>query len=155
MRPSVLAARSERGAALVELAIVVPLLVPLMAVVMQFGIAFNYKNQLQHLAAEGARFASVDRNPGSASSLTLQNYLKSQAVGGELTSGGTSAVPTPANFCITKGTTAGDPVTVTATVSFNWLPIVNPDVTQTTLRGSATMRMERLGSSYSEGCSTP
>ena len=144
---------SETGAALVEFAMVVPLLVPLLVILMQFGVAFNYKNQLTQLAAEGARMAAVDRNPGDSTALTLQNYIRSQAVGQELKNGGTTAVPDPIRVCITPGSTAGDPVTVTASVTFHWLPIVNSDVTQTTITGSATMRMEQLASKYALGCS--
>jgi len=77
---------------------VVPLLVPMVVMVMQFGMAWNYKNQLTQMASQGARWAAVNKNPGPAE--TLQGSILATGVGTELKSGGTTAVPTPAEICI-------------------------------------------------------
>lgn len=134
---------------------IVSLLVPMIIMVLQFGMALNYKNQAQHLAGEGARLAAVDRNPGGG---TLQEYLKGQAVGVELTEGGTDAVDTPLSICIDtpSGAVVGNPVVVEATLAYNWLPILGEfvSVTTTDITGSATMRLEKVPSNYSSGCST-
>lgn len=51
--------RSERGAAAVEFALVLPILVMLMFGIIQFGTAFNQKQGLHAAAREGARVGSI------------------------------------------------------------------------------------------------
>lgn len=134
---------------------VVPLLVPMIILVLQFGMALNYKNQATHLASEGARLAAVDRNPGGG---TLQEYIKSQAVGAEFKDGGTDAVNAPLSICIDTpaGATAGNPVEVNASLSYNWLPILGEytSATTTEITASSTMRLEKVPSNYSTGCTS-
>ena len=75
---------NERGAALVEFALVLPLLLVLVFGMLEFGKAFNYWIDTTHLANEGARWAVVNHNPGSG---TLQEYVKSRANTVELRDG--------------------------------------------------------------------
>ena len=56
---------SEAGVALVEFALVLPLLLLLLFGMLDFGKAFNYWIDETHLANEGARWAGVNKNPGS------------------------------------------------------------------------------------------
>jgi len=51
--------RSERGAAAVEFALVLPILVMLLFGIIQFGMAFNQKQGLHAAAREGARVGSI------------------------------------------------------------------------------------------------
>ena len=76
----------ERGVALVEFALVVPLLLVLLFGMLDFGHTFNYWIDATHLANEGARWAVVNKNP--ASSGTLQEYIQQQADTHELRNGG-------------------------------------------------------------------
>ena len=69
----------ERGAVLVEFALVLPLLLILVFGMLEFGKAFNYWIDTTHLANEAARWAVVNNNPGAG---TLQEYIKSQATVG-------------------------------------------------------------------------
>jgi Flp pilus assembly protein TadG len=145
----------ERGAALVEFALVLPLLLVLLFGMVDFGRAFNYWIDATHLSAEGARWAVVNKNPGSG---TLQEYVQQQADTAELRSGGTASVGTPLQVCISfpNGTAeVGDPVHVTASFTYNWLPFLGGQmgVTQTTVTSSATMRLEAAPSNYGAGCS--
>jgi Flp pilus assembly protein TadG len=55
--------RREEGQATVEFAIVIPLLLLLVVGIFEFGKAFNYWIDLNHLANEGARWAAVDKVP--------------------------------------------------------------------------------------------
>lgn len=55
--------RSERGTAVVEFALVAPLLFFLVFGIIEFGRALNYYNDLTQLAGQGARAAIVTRNP--------------------------------------------------------------------------------------------
>ena len=146
---------SEDGASLVEFALVLPLLALLLFAMLDFGKAFNYWIDETHLANEGARWAVVDRNPGGGS---LQQYLVDQATTDELRNGGTAWVANPAEVCISfpNGTSnVGDPVLVTVSATYNWLPIVSNriGVTQTTITGSSHMRLEAVPTNYSAGCS--
>src|SRR3982751_4555413 len=78
--------RDERGVALTEMALVLPLLLLLILGMVDFGKAINYWIDNTHLANEGARLAVVNSNPGSglATPKNLQQYLLSQADSGEL-----------------------------------------------------------------------
>ena len=53
----------EEGQATVEFAIVIPLLLLLIVGIIEFGKAFNYWIDLNHLANEGARWAAVEKVP--------------------------------------------------------------------------------------------
>jgi Flp pilus assembly protein TadG len=144
---------SEDGASLVEFALILPLLVVLLFAMLDFGKAFNYWIDETHLANEGARWAVVDRNPGGGS---LQQYLVDQATTDELRNGGTASIANPAEVCISfpNGTSnVGDPVLVTVSATYNWLPVIGLDTAQTTITGSSHMRLEALPTNYSAGCS--
>jgi Flp pilus assembly protein TadG len=70
-------ARSERGTAVVEFALIAPLLFLLVFGIIEFGRILNAYNQLTQLAGQGARAAAVNRNPDgtaiAASSGTVDN----------------------------------------------------------------------------------
>jgi Flp pilus assembly protein TadG len=144
----------ERGVALVEFALVLPLLLLLLFGMLDFGRAFNYWLDSTHLANEGARWAVVNHNPGSG---TLQQFIQQQADTGELRDGGSAAVPDPLRVCVSfpNGGTVGQPVVVTASVTYHWLPFVSDriGVLATTVTGSSTMRLEAVPTNYSSGCS--
>jgi hypothetical protein len=150
-------ANQEDGAALVEFALVLPLLLVLLLGMLEFGKAFNYWIDATHLANQGARWAVVDRNPGSG---TLQDYIQGQANTLELRDGGTPSIPAgdEAEVCISfplGSSNVGDPVQVTVTATYHWLPFVGDRISSTavTISGSATMRLEAPPSNYSAGCS--
>src|SRR5207247_6753449 len=96
-RPRTRLRTDESGQALVEFALVIPLLLLVLFAVLDFAKAFNYWIDETHLANEAARWAVVNNNPGSG---TLQQWTLSQADTGELRNGGTAAVPTQEQVCI-------------------------------------------------------
>ena len=110
--------RNERGTALVEFALIAPLLFLLLFGVIEFGRVLNYYNDLTQLSGQGARAAVVSRNPdGSAvgtanadcpaNSQTIQCQLaKTYPTDGELKKG----------ISVCLGTMAADG-TITAPVS--------------------------------------
>ncbi len=53
------AAPSERGQALIEFALILPILLVLMFVVLDFGLALDRREVIQHAVREGARQAAV------------------------------------------------------------------------------------------------
>lgn len=145
----------EAGVSLVEFALVLPLLLVLLFGMLEFGKAFNYWIDSTHLANAGARWAVVNKNPGSG---TLQQYVQQQADTPELRNGGTASVPGPLEVCISfpnGSANVGDPVHVRASVTYNWLPFLGTrlGIAQTTITGSATMRLEAQPSNYGAGCS--
>src|SRR4051794_27742312 len=82
-------AADERGVALVEFALVLPLILLLLFGMIDFGKAFNYWNDETHLANEAARYAVVNRNPfpqppGFAGTWDLEHAIKEDADTGEL-----------------------------------------------------------------------
>jgi Flp pilus assembly protein TadG len=163
--------RDSRGAALAELALVLPFLLLLILGMLDFGKAFNEWMSSTHLANEGARLAAVNYcpNPGSDSSgnLTcdwssigctagnpntcLARYIDNQTMS-ELKNGRTASPYAPAQnaakVCISypngTATKVGDPVTVQVQVTYHWLNYVATRVSlgSTVIRGSATMRLE-------------
>ena len=143
--------RSDEGAALVEFALLLPVLALLLFGMLDFGKAFNYWIDATHLANEGARFAVVNKNPGSG--ITLQQYIQQQGTTPELVNGGTSSVPSGATVCISfpNGTAeVGDPVKVDVAVDYYWLPFVGSRIsaTKATIRGTSTMRLEARPTNY-------
>jgi Flp pilus assembly protein TadG len=145
----------ERGQALVEFALVLPLLILLLFALLDFGKAYNYWIDQTHLANEGARWAAVDKNPAGVT-LTLQQYIASKANTDELKSGGTSNISGPLGVCIAfpAGTSnVGNPVEVRVSTTYNWLPIIGAKISilQTQINGSATMRIEKKPVNYAAG----
>lgn len=142
----------EKGTSLVEFALILPILALLLFGLLDFGKALNYWNNDTHLAAEGARWAVVNTNPGSG---TLQQYIQQQ-----VDSSSDPAAPPPV-VCVVfptnpaTGTSGqvGDPVTVTVKRSYNWIPFVSSKIARisTTIPGSATMRLEAPHTNYSNG----
>jgi Flp pilus assembly protein TadG len=148
-------ARGDQGVALVEFALLLPVFVLLVFGMLDFGKAFNYWIDETHLANEGARWAVVNKNPGSTG--TLQEYIRSKATTGELRDGGTASVPDPLQVCIAfpaGSSNVGDPVKVTLTSTYRWLGVIaqRMSVTQTAISGSATMRIEAKPTNYGAGC---
>jgi Flp pilus assembly protein TadG len=144
----------EDGQALVEFALVAPLLLIILLGILSFGKAFNYWNDANQLSAEGARFAAVNRKPAPANPASLQQQIRLQGDTAELRNGGTSDVPTPSQVCIDFPSTTskiGDPVRVTMTFTYNWLPILDLGVSDT-ITTTAVMRLESLPTNFTAGC---
>lgn len=136
----------ERGVALVEFALILPVLVLLVFGVLDFGRAINYWLDANHLANEGARWVVVNKNLGEP----LNTFLRKQADTKELRNGGTDSVPSPIQFtvCYPEGAAINNRVVVKATVEYNWLPVLGLDRASSTLTGSATMRLEQIPSNH-------
>ena len=172
----------ERGQALVEFALVAMLFMGLIVLLVQFGVAFNYKNQLTEMTGVGTRWAAVDKNPcvpppdtplpfcerawnaaqvrdpdNPAAEPTLQDSILATGVGPELLSDG--------RVCVFPGEPTEDdphpPVNVKASFDYHWLPILAQfgieEGTVSPIVGSTTMRTEKAPSTYSaddnpDGC---
>ena len=71
----------ERGAALVEFAILAPLLLLLVVGIVEFGWLFGQFNDVRHGAREGARFAAVDGGDNAAIRLRVCNAMEGLSAG--------------------------------------------------------------------------
>lgn len=141
-------ARNESGVVAVEFALTLPFIFIVLFLIVEFGQVFNNLNDLNQIAANGARFAAVNQNPGSG---TLQEYLAGQA--------GTQRLKDDIKVCVVfpNGTTnVGDPVQIETSSTYTLLPIIGTFVSNPSLslKGSATMRIERApdGTEYGAGC---
>lgn len=156
--------RDERGTALTELALVMPLLLLVVIGMIDFGKAINYWIDETHLANEGARLAVVNNNPGAglASPLRLQQYILSQVDSAELHGdvAGTQRSAHPATVAICfydKDTgqqdpspTVGDTVEVLVRYDYQWLRgFPFPGSPSTRITGKSAMRLEAVPTNYS------
>jgi Flp pilus assembly protein TadG len=125
--------RSEEGQAMVEFALVAPLLFLILFGIIQFGIAFMHSVALTDAVRAGARKAAVSR---SAADPTLATK---NAVLGAATDLDTSQLSS--RITVTSDWVSGDTVTVDATYPYqiNLLGIV---VASGNLHSSTTERVE-------------
>ncbi len=150
-----------RGDALVEFALVAPLLFVVLFGMIDFGKAFNYWLDENHLASQAARLAAVDNTAPSGTCLDgstptgsplLLSYIKCNADSSELRSNATVCVHFPST-----NTSTGNPVRITVSTTYTWLPIIGSllgGAGTTTITGDATMRLEN-NSSLTDGQCTP
>lgn len=113
--------RDERGTALVEFALIAPLLFLLLFGIIDFGRALDYYNQVTQLAGQGARAAAVNRNP-DGTGITSGSSLQSQLVNNYTAQPQLKAGET---VCITHvPTVSGDYVQVKVSYPFQFLPLI-------------------------------
>ena len=140
--------RNDEGQALVEFALVLPIMLAILFGIIELGRAYNYWIDQTHLANQAARFASVDHRPDSGQTIT--QYVRSQGTSQELRNG-TGNVSPGLQICIATSGVVGDPVTVTATSTYHWVPILGVSALSTQIVGRATMRVEKTPSAYANG----
>ena len=133
--------RSERGAELVEMALVLPVLLLVIVGIIEFGFMFQRFLVLTNAANEGARVAILPSySAGDAEARAISYAVQSGVPAGTVT-----AVMTP-GINLTEGARCaqGRRVTVTHTYQFQYInPIAamfGPTLAQITLTGRSTMR---------------
>ena len=139
--------RSEGGQAVVEFALIVPLLCLMIIAILHFGKVMNYWLDLNHVASEGARKVAVATYGSYAE---YNGFVCDRLETSELRTGGTSSIPNPATVAISYpegNSEVGDPVEVLVSADYS-LPFIGATIT---LRGSATMRLERPASVAGSG----
>jgi Flp pilus assembly protein TadG len=154
--------RRERGQAVTEFALVLPLLVLVVFAFVSFGKALYYYIELTHVANEGARQVAVNvpngvtNLPGGATD--LKTYVCSQfGANSELNKPGGWAAPATVTISYPDTSqAAGEPVKVAVSTVYRWFPFMDIGVS-TTITGAATMRLEQdtsTNSLLSAGTST-
>jgi Flp pilus assembly protein TadG len=156
LRAAVARAGCERGQALVELALILPVLLLGVVGIVSFGRAMNYDEQETHLVNQAARYAAVNQLPAGASGQTLGQWLRAQADSPELKNG-TGSVQARPTVCISypQGTSVGSPATVSMSFGFYWVPVLQISPASTTVQRTASMRIEvpPTNSFFASGCS--
>jgi len=69
----IIARRDDDGAAAVEFALVLPILVLLLGGIVQFGYLYNQRLQVEHAAREGVRWASLRNTAASVEDHAIQS----------------------------------------------------------------------------------
>ena len=126
---------ARRGAAVVEFAVVSPVLILLLLGMIECGRMIMVQQTITTAAREGARTASIEGNSSDTAKTAVESFLTGAGVRGAKTT------VTPSN---TASLSHGQPITVTVSVSFkdvSWLP--HPFFFgRKTLTSTATMRRE-------------
>lgn len=134
----------ERGVALVEFALVLPILLVILMGMLDFGKAFNYRIDETHLASSAARWAVVNNGvpstcPDGTTPSTLQQYTVCNGDTAEFRNNATAYIRFP------NGRTVGKPVQVCIVLTYKWLRYLSTRLTLPgTLAATSTMRLEAV-----------
>ncbi len=135
--------KREDGVAMTEFALIVPVFLLIVAGLLAFGRVFFYWIEANHMASETARWAVVDRNPYGPVRRCSSTPRRTSTV--EFA----NDVKVCIDFPESGDADLGEPVRVRIQKPFNFLPILG--MGQITIRGSSTMRIERLANNGDPG----
>jgi TadE-like protein len=143
--------RSESGQALVEFALVLPMVIVILFGIVLFGVALNDSIDQTHLVSEAARFASVGQNcivngsPHACASKEeegLLKWTKEQADDQKVKETTTASICSPTSL-------VGDYVEVKLNYKYDWLKASRifelfgqPHSAETPITSTAQMRIE-------------
>jgi Flp pilus assembly protein TadG len=134
---------SERGAAMVETAISIPILLLLMVGIFEVGRAYETWQVLANAAREGARMSVTPNSDADTTSALVRQYMAD----GQLANSATAAVNVDKNATIVvNGTTVGASV-VTVDYPFEFImlqPVARLVVSGTNTGEAITMRATSL-----------
>jgi Flp pilus assembly protein TadG len=142
----------DSGVAAVELALLIPVIVLLIAGILEFGHAWYIKHTITSASREGARYGIVYRTVtvgGVTHRLSPLNFTPSigavvDTFLSQFLPAGSWTVPTP-TLTIGTGTTipdAGNELTVTVTTIKTWPLLQLIGMTQVTISATTTMQLE-------------
>jgi Flp pilus assembly protein TadG len=124
--------RNQRGAALIETAITIPIVLLICVAIFEFGRAYQTWQVLTNAAREGARVSVITGNTNQQVTDAVRNYLTS----GRLTAPGTAVININRNEAIPGGANTASRITVD--YPFNFI-VLNP-VARLVVRGTNTGR---------------
>ena len=104
--------RNERGAALIETAITIPIILLIAVGIFEFGRAYQTWQVLTNAAREGARVAILSDKTNDEVTAAVRNYMQAGGLPGYATAG------VVLNRSIALGTNTGSKITVNYPFSF-------------------------------------
>ena len=138
--------RSETGAAALEFALVVPILVVVVLGIANLGFVLTQQISMSNMARQAARTAVVSGTSATCSAVKTDARTGAETIGMPATSIPTPVVaPCPASGPVCAGSTPGTNVTVTVSRSAVWvIPFAPLFTTSTapTLESKGVMRCE-------------
>ena len=135
--------KSEKGAAAIEFAIVLPVLVLLIAGIMEFSILLYDQAVITNASREGARAGIVFSHPNLISDAEIQAVVNNYCAGNMITFGAASGATTSVSRA--GSGSAGDSMTVSVNYHYDFLVIPNflsGLAGGINLAGQTVMRME-------------
>jgi Flp pilus assembly protein TadG len=131
--------RNQRGQAVTEFAVILPVLLLVLLAIYQFGVVFNNYIQVTAAAREGARKAAVSRTSGTCAAVQslAVNAARSAAPGLNQAQIGVTVTATCTNNAYAPGTDT----TVTVTYPYS-ISILGRVISSGNLSSSTTMREE-------------
>ena len=131
----------ERGQAVTEFAVILPVLMMVLFAIFQFGVVFNNYIQVTSAAREGARKGAVSRSAGSCSTVQSAAVTAAEAAAPGLNWSQSGAGVTVTDTCTNNAVQQGTDLTVTA--SYPWsVQIFGQSLVSGTLTSTTTMRVE-------------
>ncbi len=142
MMKKMLNIRGQRGAAALEFAIVLPVLVLLLFGTIEFGLLLYNQQVITNASREGARFGIVAQSPRQTPQ-AIAGVVTSYCGGNLITFGNNAtAGPYVTTTSTGTGTTFGDNLTVLVTYNYDFLVLTNLGFGQKVLKARTVMKME-------------
>jgi Flp pilus assembly protein TadG len=124
--------KNERGTALLETALVLPLILLITVGIFEFGRAYQVEQVLTNAAREGARLAVT---PGTTTAM-VQARVQAYLIAGQVSQASTASVVLTPNVPISIGATTVTGTRVTVNYPFSFM-VLNP-VAKLVVKGSTT-----------------
>jgi Flp pilus assembly protein TadG len=131
--------RNQRGQAVTEFAVILPVLLLVLLAVYQFGVVFNNYIQVTAAAREGARKAAVSRTAGTCSAVQALAITAARGAAPGLSTSKMNVTVTAT--CTNNAYAPGTDTTVTVTYPYA-VSILGKVVASGNLSSSTTMREE-------------
>ena len=131
--------RDERGQAVTEFAVILPVLLLVLFAIFQFGVIFNNYIQVSAAAREGARKGAVSSQAGSCAA--VQSLVVSAAQNSAPSLNTSQMGITVSDTCTNNVVVEGNDITVTVTYPWS-VSLLGQVVASGNLSSSTTMRVE-------------
>jgi Flp pilus assembly protein TadG len=131
----------QRGQALVEFALVVPLVILLLLGIVDFGQAFNYQNDEASLAGIAMRYAEVN-SCAQCGGQSIESYVRSTADSQALKNNGLTICFTTPSGVISPPPQLGDAITVKVSSTYQWLHYFHFSSLSSPIVATVTGRLE-------------
>jgi Flp pilus assembly protein TadG len=139
--------RSQRGAALIETAITIPIILLICVGIFEFGRAYQTWQVLTNAAREGARIAILTGTTDAQVQTRVRDYM----AGGDLPLARSNTVVVNVQRDVAMGTNSASQVTVTYPFSFMVLNPIVRMVTPGSATGAAPVNMGAVAIMRNEG----